>query len=116
MPATEISPENKTLPTETALAILDIADKNNWAYAPLNDGCYNRKEMEAYLADNPNAEFSLVINYKEDYADSVAVSVCNGKITLEVVDHFYTDYKHIDSLDELKDVAWSMVVEYNSQP
>jgi hypothetical protein len=115
---TQVDPQDKVLPAYTALAILDIADTNDWNYAPLLDGCYSREEMKKYLLDNPDAALSLVINYNPnpaECADSIDVSMQEGQITLELEDNFYYKFEKIDSLDQLKDTAWKMLKAYYNQ-
>jgi len=111
-----IDPEDKKLPKDVALKVLDIADANDWGYAPMLDGCFSREEMESHLDENPEAAIALIINYEEDYADSIDVSMRDGKILLELEDNFYYKNEFIESLDTLKDTAWKMLTKYNNQP
>jgi uncharacterized glyoxalase superfamily protein PhnB len=104
----------RTIPLTIALKVLDIADANKWHYAPFGDGCFSRDEMERSLRDNPDSAFSLVINYKQDYADSIIVSLQDGNIKLELEDQFYYDGRTLGSLDELYGSAWQMLEKFNA--
>ncbi len=108
-------PKDKKLPFETALKVMDIADENDWAYAPMLDGCFSRSDLEKHLKENPDSAIALVINYEPDYADSIDVSLFEGKIVLELEDNFYYESERIDSLEQLKDTAWKMLEAYNNK-
>lgn len=110
-----IDPADKKLPYETAIEVLDLADKNEWEYAPMLDGCYNRKDMETHLKDNPDAAIAVVVSYDPDCADSVDVSLINGMLTLELEDNFYYSYKHVKSVSEIESTVMTMLKEYHSQ-
>jgi hypothetical protein len=112
---TRLASEDKKLPQEMALKVLDLADEYKWHYAPLFDGCYEREEMEAHLKANPDAALSLVINYDPDCADSIDISVSNDTILLELEDNCNYLHEKINSLDELKETALNMLKAYHKQ-
>ncbi len=110
-----IDPTDKKLPYQTAIEVLDLADRKDWGYAPMLDGCYERHEMEEYLKNNTDAAIAIVISYDPECADSIDVSMINGKLTLELEDNFYYAHEHVESVSDISDTVMKMLKAYHSQ-
>lgn len=105
----DIDPMDKKLPFDTALEILDLADKENWCYAPIFDGCYDRADMEQKLKESPDRAISLGINYVPDNADFVDISLHNGKLVVELNESHYYDCEYVDSINDIKKAMFRMI-------